>query len=91
MRGEGDRHPVKLNGYDNTVAGWFKIKSVPVEIGGYNLLFCPENGYCGYVGVDIDSSRNRVLVVAQDENAAMWIQFQRVYGSSETAITQATA
>ncbi|QCE11195.1 trypsin inhibitor A-like [Vigna unguiculata] len=77
---------VKLSGYDNTVPGGFRIRSVRNDIvRGYNLLFCPEDTSCGYVGVDLDSKKNRSLVVTQDKKAAMSIQFQRVNLSPATA------
>ncbi|QCE11211.1 kunitz-type trypsin inhibitor KTI1-like [Vigna unguiculata] len=91
VKGEGDRHPVKLTGYNNTIVGGFRIKRVSVDIGGYNLLFCPLDSPCGYVAVDLDSRRNRILVVTQEEKAAMWIQFQRVNPLPPTATATAHA
>ena len=73
---------VKLTGYDNTVAGGFKIKSVPNDIGGYILLFCPENSSCGYVAIEIYPTTNKRLGVTPYEETAFWIRFQRVYTSS---------
>ncbi|XP_047161068.1 kunitz-type trypsin inhibitor KTI1-like [Vigna umbellata] len=57
VKGEEEELPVKLTGYDNTVSGWFKIKSVPVDIGGYNILFCPlDDSSCGYLGIQFDAA-----------------------------------
>jgi len=69
---------IKLAGYDNPVRGRFKIKSVTVEIGGYNLLFCPENGSsCGFVAIQVDATGTRRLVVTQSLKGAFWIRFER--------------
>ncbi|QCE11198.1 Kunitz inhibitor ST1-like [Vigna unguiculata] len=84
---------IKLAGYDNPVPGRFKIKSVTVDIGGYNLLFCPDNGSsCGYVGIQIDATGTRRLVVTQSKKGALWIRFQRaIYALPATASAYASA
>ncbi|XP_014506752.1 kunitz-type trypsin inhibitor KTI1-like [Vigna radiata var. radiata] len=80
---EEEELPVKLTGYDNTVSGWFEIQSVPVDIGGYNILFCPLDGSsCGYVGIQFDAARNRHLVVTQKADTALWVRFQRLSSAS---------
>ncbi|CAJ1779007.1 unnamed protein product [Sphenostylis stenocarpa] len=86
VKGLGKRHPVKLTGYDNTIPGWFRIEKVPVEIGGYNLLFCPNRGGCGYVGID----NKRRFVVTKTEESRLWIRFKRLSQAS-TATATATA
>ncbi|QCE11196.1 trypsin inhibitor DE-3-like [Vigna unguiculata] len=83
VKGEEEELSVKLNGYGNAVRGWFKIKSVPYDIGGYNLLFCPlDSSSCGYVGIQFDAARNRHLVVTQNADTALWVRFQRVSAAS---------
>ncbi|WVZ14643.1 hypothetical protein V8G54_012209 [Vigna mungo] len=83
VKGEEEELPVKLRGYDNTVNGWFKIQSVPVDIGGYNILFCPlDSSSCGYVGIQFDAARNRHLVVTQKADTALWVRFERLSPAS---------
>ncbi|WVZ04884.1 hypothetical protein V8G54_018230 [Vigna mungo] len=83
VKGEEEELPVKLRGYDNIVSGSFKIQSVPVEIGGYNILFCPlDSSSCGYVGIQFDAARNRHLVVTQKADTALWVRFERLSPAS---------
>ncbi|KOM38150.1 hypothetical protein LR48_Vigan03g153200 [Vigna angularis] len=83
VKGEEGELSVKLTGYDNTVSGWFKIQSVPYDIGGYNILFCPNYiSSCGYVGVMFDAARNRHLVVTQIASTALWVRFERLSPAS---------
>ncbi|QCE11207.1 kunitz-type trypsin inhibitor KTI1-like [Vigna unguiculata] len=78
VKGLGDKLSIKLNGYDNIVAGKFTIKGRPPIIGGYRILFCPDDeSSCGYVGIQFDDKRNRHLVVTQSQESALWIRFQR--------------
>ncbi|BAU02088.1 hypothetical protein LR48_Vigan213s000900 [Vigna angularis] len=83
VKGEEEELSVKLTGYDNTVGGWFKIQSVPVDIGGYNILFCPlDSSSCDYLGIQFDAARNRHLVITQKADAALWVRFQRLSPAS---------
>ncbi|CAJ1778907.1 unnamed protein product [Sphenostylis stenocarpa] len=79
---EGEGLSVKLTGYNDPLRGWFKIKRVSVDIGGYNLLFCPQNSPCGYVSIEQDTDGNRRFVVTQSEENRLWIRFESLSSAS---------
>ncbi|CAJ1778866.1 unnamed protein product [Sphenostylis stenocarpa] len=79
---EGKGLSVKITGYNDPIPGWFKIKSVSAAIGGYNLLFCPQNIPCLYVAIEQDTDGHRRFVVTQSEENRLWIQFERLASAS---------
>ncbi|CAJ1779047.1 unnamed protein product [Sphenostylis stenocarpa] len=84
VKGLGKRLSVKLTGYDNTIPGWFRIKTF--GFGSYSLVFCPNRGTCGYVGID----NKRRFVVTKTEERRLPILFKRLSDAS-TATATATA